>query len=334
MSVAMLSYRTMQVPRTLGDGAPFIALVALSIHLAPVPVVAQERAETPTGWTTPRTAWGAPDLQGIWDYRTLTPLERPEELEGREFLRAEEIADLEQRRRERADGRPPGDPRTAPSVHAPYWLDYGTEVVGSGRSSLVVDPPDGRIPALSDSGRRRAETRRASRMGRGGADSYTDRNLWERCITRGLPNGMFPAGYNNIQLLQTPSHVVILNEMIHDARIVPVDGRRPLDDAVRQWRGDSRGRWEGDTLVVETGNFSAATDFRGAADGLALVERFRRSGPDTLDYTVTITDPTTWTRPWTVTFPIERIDGPMYEYACHEGNYGLQNILNAARVDD
>jgi hypothetical protein len=319
----------------LSTRAGIVGLVVLTVHLAPGPLTAQERAETPTGWTPPRTAWGAPDLQGIWDYRTLTPLERPEELAGREFLSAEEIADLEQQRRERPDGRPPGDPRTAPSVHAPYWLDYGTEVVGSGRSSLVVDPPDGRIPELSDAGRRRATADREARAPRGGADSYTDRNLWERCITRGLPNGMFPAAYNNnIHLLQTPSHVVILNEMIHDARIVPLDGRRPLDQTVRQWRGDSRGRWEGDTLVVETGNFSAANNFRGAADGLTLVERFRLSGPETLDYAVTITDPTTWTRPWTVTFPIERIEGPMYEYACHEGNYGLLNILSAARVDD
>ena len=324
----MLSYPTMS------SRTPTLALAAIALCLGLRPADAQDRGAGAGDWTPPRTAWGAPDLQGIWDYRTLTPLERPDEFADQEFLTPEEIADLEQRRRERPDGRPPGDPRTAPSVHAPYWLDYGTEVVGSGRSSLVVDPPDGRIPPRSADGERRAAARRTAGMGRGRADAYTDRSLWERCITRGLPNGMFPAGYNNnIHVLQTPDHVVILNEMIHDARIVPLDHQAPLGDDVRQWRGRSRGRWEGDTLVVETTGFSPASDFRGAAEGLALVERFRRTGPDTLDYAVTISDPQTWTRPWTVTFPIERIDGPTYEYACHEGNYGLLNILSAARVE-
>ncbi len=315
-------------------GCSLLAATSLTASLG----AAQEREIDVVNWTTPRTAWGAPDLQGIWDYRTLTPLERPDELDGREFLTHEEVADLEQQRRDRPDGRPPGDPRTAPSVHAPYWLDYGTTAVSSGRSSLIVDPPDGRIPALSTEGLRRAAQRRSARQRRGPADSFSDRNLWERCITRGLPNGMLPAGYNNnIQILQTPNHVVILNEMIHDARIVPLDARHSvgatLADGVRQWRGHSRGHWEGDTLVVETTNFSPAAEFRGAADNLRLVERFRLADPTTLDYSFTVTDPTTWTSPWTATFPIERIDGPMYEYGCHEGNYGLLNILTAARVN-
>ena len=313
--------------------------ILLSAGLGGGLAVAQERTIDSAGWTAPRTAWGAPDLQGIWDYRTLTPLERPDEFDGREFLSPEEVADLEQQRRDRPDGRPPGDARTAPSVHAPYWLDYGTTNVSSGRSSLIVDPPDGKIPALSPAGSQRAAQRVARRQGRGSADAYTDRNLWERCITRGLPNGMLPAGYNNnIQILQTPDHVVILNEMIHDARIVPVSAAPETTTAqvakVGQWRGHSRGYWEGDTLIVETGHFSAAADFRGASDNLRLVERFRLASPHTLDYTFTVTDPTTWTAPWTATFPIERIDGPMYEYACHEGNYGLLNILTAARVNE
>jgi hypothetical protein len=312
----------------------FVATVLLCLTCNATADAQSAAADTPTGWTTPLTAWGDPDLQGIWDYRTLTPLERPERFKGREFLSEEEIADLEEQRRERADGRPPGDPRTSPSVHAPYWLDYGTEVVGSGRSSLIVDPPDGRIPALSDTGRHRGKARRETRAARGGADSYHDRNLWERCITRGLPNGMLPAGYNNnIQVLQTEHHVVIVNEMIHDARIVPLAAPTSASP-VPQWRGRSWGRWAGDTLVVETTGFSASSDFRGAADGLSLVERFRLSGPDTLDYSVTVTDSATWTLPWTITFPIERVDGPMYEYACHEGNYGLENILHVARVGE
>jgi hypothetical protein len=303
----------------------------------PTPSMAsgQERRPTAEPWTAARTAWGAPDLQGIWDYRTLTPLERPDQFDGREFLSSEEIAGLERERQDRADGRPPGDPRTAPSVHAPYWLDYGTKAVSSGRSSLIVDPPDGRVPPRSDEGRRLASERLEARRGRGATDSFETRSVWERCITRGLPQGMLPAGYNNnLHVLQTPDHVVIMNEMIHDARIVPLDGRDRLATSVRQWRGDSRGHWDGDTLVVETTNFSATVNFHGATRNLHLEERFRRVGPDTLDYTFTVSDPSAWTHPWTVTFPIERIDGPMYEYACHEGNYGLLNILTAARVNE
>jgi hypothetical protein len=312
--------------------------VLVATGLTTQAVAAQERGPDAQAWAAPRTAWGAPNLQGIWDYRTLTPLERPDQFDGREFLSPEEVADLEQQRRDRPDGRPPGDARTAPSVHAPYWLDYGTRAVSSGRSSLIIDPPDGRIPALSPAGLQRASQRAARRQGRGPADASSDRNLWERCITRGLPNGMLPAGYNNnIQILQTQTHVVILNEMIHDARIVPIDagpgGGAGLADGMGQWRGDSRGHWDGDTLVVATTNFSASADFRGAADNLRLVERFRLTDSHTLDYTFTVTDPTTWTAPWTATYPIERIDGPMYEYACHEGNYGLLNILTAARVN-
>jgi hypothetical protein len=314
---------------------PALCAALLLAGLVPVPSVAQERPAAGAPWSPPHTPWGAPDLQGIWDYRTLTPLERPDQFDGREFLSNEEISSLEQQRLDRADGRPPGDPRTAPSVHAPYWLDYGTKVVASGRSSLIVDPPDGKIPLLSDEGERRAAARRQAQSSRGSADSVEARNLWERCITRGLPNGMLPAGYNNnIHVLQTPTHVVILNEMIHDARIVPLGKRQPLPDHVRQWRGDSRGYWDGDTLVVETTHFSPEADFRGASENLHLEERIRRTGPDTLDYAFTVSDSSTWTAPWTVTFPIDRIDSPMYEYACHEGNQGLLNILTAARVND
>ena len=304
----------------------------------PAPAVAQVQpaVETDGVWSAPRTAWGAPDLQGVWDYKTATPLERPEYVEGREFLTDEEAAEIERRAVERADGRPSDDARTAPSVHAPYWLDYGKSVVGTRRTSLVVDPPDGRIPPLSHEGESRVAARRDARRVRGSADSYADRSLWERCITRGLPTGMMPAGYNNnVKVLQTPTHVVLYNEMIHDARIVPLeDERPPLEDAPRQWHGDSWGWWEGDTLVVETTNFSQRADFRGAGEGLHLVERFTRSGPDAITYAFTVTDPSTWSAPWTVTYPMVRTDAPVYEYACHEGNYGLANILSNARLDE
>ena len=306
-----------------------VAILVLGLRPSSQITLVAQNAPT---WTAPRTSWGAPDLQGIWDYRTATPLERPAEFKGQEFLTDEEVAAYEHRAATRSDGRPPDDPRTAPSVHAPEWLDYGKTVVGTRRTSLVTLPPDGRIPPLSDEGQHRAESRQAERSARGPAGSYASRSLWERCITRGLPNGMLPAGYNNnVQLLQTPSVVVIFNEMIHDARIIPLDGRPHLDDSIRQWRGDSRAWWEDDTLVIETTNFSKHTDFRGASNDLHLIERFRRTGPKTVSYEFTVTDPTTWTSPWTVTFPMTRTTDPVYEYACHEGNYGLLNILTVAR---
>ena len=308
----------------------FLAGLLLTPHVS----AAQRRSadRSAENWQTPRTAWGAPDIQGVWDYRTATPLERPAEFEGREFLSEEEVAAYEHRAATRPDGRPPDDPRSAPSVHAPEWLDYGKTVVGTRRTSLITAPHDGRVPPLSDEGERRAAALRTARQGRAVADSYHARSLWERCITRGLPNGMMPAGYNNnVQLLQTPDTVVVFNEMIHDARIIPLDGRPRLDDAIRQWRGDSRARWDGDTLVVETANFSEQAEFRGSHDTLHLVERFTRSGPDTLTYEFTVTDPTTWTSPWSVTFPLARTQEPVYEYACHEGDHGLLNILTVAR---
>lgn len=283
-------------------------------------------------WAAPRTAWGAPDLQGVWDYRTATPLERPDAFEGREYLTDAEVVAYEHRAATRADGRPPDDPRSAPSVHAPEWLDYGKRVVDTRRTSLITIPDDGHIPPLSDEGQRRVDARRIARERQGAADSYRFRSLWERCITRGLPTGMMPAGYNNnVQLLQTPDSVVIFNEMIHDARIVPLDGRPHVENAIRQWRGDSRARWDGDTLVVETTNFSDDADFHGANGNLHLVERFTRISPDAVNYEFTVTDPTTWTSPWTVTFPLTRTREPLYEYACHEGNHGLLNILSVAR---
>ena len=308
----------------------FVAGLVLTAHLSAAQPQSADRSAP--NWVPPRTAWGAPDLQGVWDYKTATPLERPDEFEGREFLSEEEVAAYEHRAATRSDGRPPDDPRSAPSVHAPEWLDYGKTVVGTWRTSLITVPRDGRIPPLSDAGARRSASRRTASQDRAVADSHLARSLWERCITRGLPNGMMPAGYNNnIQLLQTPDTVVVFNEMIHDARLISLDGQPRLDDTIRQWRGDSRARWDGDTLVVETTNFSQQADFRGSQGNLHLVERFTRSGPDTLTCEFTVADPTTWTSPWTVTFPLARTQEPGYEYACHKGNHGLLNILTAAR---
>jgi len=297
------------------------------------PVASKSGART--AWVMPRTPEGKPDFQGVWDYRTATPLERPKQFAGREFMTDAEVTEFERRAAEREDGRPPEDARSTPSVHPPWWLDYGKRVVGTKRSSLIVDPPDGRIPPLSPEGERRAAARAAANRGKGPADAPEDRNLWERCITRGLPEGILPAGYNNnLQIVQTADFVVLASEMIHDARIVPLDGRPRLPVAVRRWLGDSRGRWEGDALVVETANFPAQSNFRGSAEGLRLTERFTRVDADRVEYRFTVEDPATWTRPWTVTFPLVRSEAPIYEYACHEGNYSLQNILKNGRAAD
>jgi hypothetical protein len=293
-------------------------------HPAPV-------AKTPS----PRRADGQPNLEGVWDYRTLTPLERSREFAEKEFLTEEEVADLERRAEARPDGRTPDDARTTPSVHPPWWLDYGRKVVGTRRSSLIVDPPDGRIPPLTPDAAGRQEALRAAAQQHGPSDNAENRTLWERCVTRGLPEGMLPAAYNNnIKIIQSPGVVVILMEMIHDARIIPLDGRPHLPSNIRRWLGDSRVRWDGETLVVETANFPDKVSFRGASSHLRMVERFTRIDADMLDYRFTLEDPTTWTRPWTVSLPMTRSPEEVYEYACHEGNYGLENILRNARAGE
>ncbi|MCH7816174.1 MAG: hypothetical protein IIC60_06350 [Proteobacteria bacterium] len=283
-------------------------------------------------YQAPHTAWGHPDLQGIWDRRTITPLERPQRLANKAFLSPEEIIAYERASAARADGRPLDSTRRGISVHDPSDLDYGTTVVAGGQTSLIVDPADGRIPAYTQASAERVAARARAREGRGPADSWLDRSLTERCITWGIPNGMLPQAYNNnIQILQTPSAVLILNEMVHDIRIVPIDGRPHIPENIRQWHGDPRGHWEGDTLVVESTNFSGKTNFRRASENLRLVERFTRTGSNTLQYEFTVEDSTTWVQPWTVSFPMIRGDQPIYEFACHEGNHGLENILRIAR---
>ena len=278
----------------------------------------------------PRTPWGVPDLQGVWDTRTMTPLERPEQFSDQAFLTDEQAAEYERQTIERRN-----DDDVSHSVHAKYWLDWGDQLYADKRTSLIVDPPNGRVPPLTQAGRRRADARRAVRSARGRADSWEDRTLWERCLTRGLPTVMLPAPYNGyVQILQTPDVVVIYTEMIHEARIVAMDGRPPLPAGLHQWLGDSRGWWDGDTLVVETTNFTDRTIFRGSGAKLHLVERFTRLGPDTVNYEFTVTDPTTWPRPWSVAFPIMRAEESIYEYACHEGNYALRNMLSYARAEE
>ena len=299
------------------------------IALATVPAAGQK-------WTAPQTPWGHPDLQGLWTNATVTPFERPPELAGKPVLTEQEAAEFEKRTAQARDA----DRRVAAEAdvalaYNQFWYDRGTKVVGSRRTSLVVDPPDGRIPALTSEGQRLADARVAARR-RSPADGPEDRPLVERCIlwpTAGPP--MIPAGYNNYyQIFQTPDHVAILIEMIHDVRIIPLDGHPPASPNVRQWLGDSRGRWEGNTLVVTTTNFTNKTNFRGSDENLRLTERFTRVSADTINYEFTVDNPTAFTRPWTAAVPMIRTEGPLFEYACHEGNYGMTNLLKGARAGE
>ena len=328
------------------------ALVSYGLMAAGLAVVvtaaAPAAAQAPAGaaWTAPRTADGHPDLQGVWANNNATPLERPPEWAGKKRLTAAELAALEAAAAEATD---PGqdalfgdqlvlaaiageqaasyDPTTG--NYNQFWV---VERDFNDRTSLVIDPPDGRIPALTPAAERRARARAAHRLAHP-ADTWEDVPLQERCITYGVPR--LGAGYNSYyQIFQSAGHVVFLMEMNHDARVIPLDGRPALDPAIRQWHGDSRGRWEGDTLVVETANYSPRSDFRGASDSLRIVERFTRTGPDTLEYAVTVDDPTTWVRPWTASIPLLRSDDALYEYACHEGNYGMEGILAGHRAQE
>ena len=311
-------------------------LAVLAVLSAPVAVSAQSETEAP------RTAWGDPDLQGVWDFRTITPLQRPEELGDQAFLTAEEAANQEQEvvernarlwneaaRRTEAGGNV--------GAYNNFWMDRGTRTVGTRRTSLIVDPPNGRIPPLSEAGQARADAR-AEYRSEHPADSWADRSVGERCVL-GFNSGppMEPRAYNNhMQLFQTAGHVVILNEMVHDARIIPLDGGA-LAEGVTQWMGDSRGRWEGDTLVVDTTNFynkNSFTERYGATTAMTLVERFTRVDAETLLYEFTVEDPTTWTLPWTVEVPMLRSDDQVWEYACHEGNYGMDGILAGHRAEE
>jgi hypothetical protein len=289
-----------------------------------------------------RTRWGHPDLQGTWTGSTITPLERPVELAGKAYLTPEEAAALEARARLRnsIEREPaPGDPGTYNQI----WFDPSSAVVPDRRTSLIVDPPDGRIP-FTPEGRAHA-SRSSAHYGVGARDSYVDLDTGERCLTDGVPIPYWTGYNNNYLIVQTPQHVVIAAEMFHDVRVIPVDGRPRAN--VPQWLGESRGRWEGDTLVVETSNFADkakywwATSWRAARPTLRLVERFTRVDVETLDYQFTMEDPTMFTRPWTARFPLTTnqaargvTQGPLYEYACHEGNQSIVNVLKGARAQE
>ncbi len=288
----------------------------------------------------PQTAWGAPDLQGVWDFRTITPLERPENLGDKAFLTQEEAAQREQSAVDRATRLWDREARRTEAGgnvggYNNFWMDQGTNVIGTRRTSLIIDPPNGRLPEVTQTGRARAAANRGSFSSDLPA-SYTDLSNSDRCLmgfNAGPP--ITPAAYNqNVQLFQTPDHLVMLTEMVHTVRVIPLDGTPPLVEGLRQLSGDSRGHWEGKTLVVETANFEARRDWRGSTEGMRLVERFTRVDADTLEYEFTVTDPETWDAPWTVNLPMRRNELPMFEYACHEGNYSMEAMLGGARADE
>ena len=303
------------------------AIVAVA-GLAP-PAMAQEG---------PRTAWGAPDLQGVWDFRTITPLQRPERYGDREFLTQEEAATLEQGAVDRDEELLLAAARRTEAggnvgAYNNFWMDRGTRTIETRRTSLIVDPPNGRMPEMSEAGQARAEARREYRAEHP-ADSWLDRSTFDRCIL-GFNTGppMTPGGYNqNMQVFQTEDAVVILNEMVHDSRIIPIDDAPRT--GIESWTGESRGHWEGDTLVIETDNFTDKTRWRGSSENMTLVERLTRQDEETLVYTFTVTDRDTWTQPWTAEIPMRRGDQPLFEYACHEGNYSMEGILSGARADE
>ena len=283
-----------------------------------------------------RTADGQPDLQGYWTNTTVIPLERPKNLADKAFFTPQEAAEYAKRQLATPEATGPG---TYADVHynmAQFGLEKSqAKVAANIRTSLIVDPPDGRIPPMTPEARQRNAERAAKNKGHE-FDSAENRSLGERCIlwpNEGPP--MMPVGYNsNLQIVQGPGYVAVLQEMIHDVRVIPTDGSPHLPSNVRQWMGDSRGHWEGDTLVVDTTNFTGQTAFRGSSENLHVVERFRRVDADTVLYQFTVDDPSTWNHSWSAEIPMTRIQGPIFEYACHEGNYGMANNLSGARAEE
>lgn len=297
-----------------------LALIALS---------ALGQTKTPAQkWRTP---WGDPDLQGAWSNATTTPLERPVKFGNREFLTEQERAAQDKDTSIGTDRRDkPGTDDDVNGAYNQFWWERGWS---DGRTSLIYDPPEGRIPARTAAAQQRRASLRRSGEESGRFNGPEDMELYTRCIVRAaLPR--VPTGYdNNYQIVQTRGAVAIMQEQMHETRVVPLDGRAHLDSSVRQWLGDSRGHWEGDTLVVETSNFSDDVSFLGATKNMKLTERWRRVADDRIDYSFTVTDPETWTRPWSAKIAWTKVP-LLFEYACHEDNYGLYGILAGARAQE
>jgi hypothetical protein len=324
-------------------GALAIAIAVVS--LATMPVAGQSPAPTKGAdgkgtkvYTQPRTPDGQPDLQGFWTNSTYTPLERPEKV-TKELYTPEEAAAAEKLAADRETEQT--TPGTTADVHydfTQFGLDRSQSTFARNlRTSLIVDPADGKIPALTAEGQKRAADRAAARRAQGGQyDAVQNMPIGSRCIIMaGAGPPMMNAGYNsNYQIVQGPGYVMILTEMIHDARIIPLDGRPQPPAGARQWTGISRGRWDGNTLVVETTNFNGKNPFRGGSENMKVTERFTRTSDDSIIYRFTIEDESTWAKPWTAEMPMKKTQGPIFEFACHETNYGIANILAGAREDE
>jgi len=325
--------------------AALIAVPAFALcAVGAIPASAQQPQGASTGQTpaaqtykAPRLPDGHPDLQGVWDYRSITPLEVPDAAAGKAFYTDEEAAEVEARAKSRNQDRRDGAGTDADVGRAynDFWWDFG-KTLTTKRTSLIVDPADGKLPPMTADGKQR-QAARGQVFGAGGgggnrrgSDTWLDRSTWERCLTFGAVPRLSGAYNNNFSIFQGSNAVVIQYEMIHENRIIPMDGRPHT--SIPQWLGESRGRWDGDTLVVETKNFRPDLGFRGASEHMTLTERFTRTGPDTLLYEFTVNDPATWTKPWTAQVPVLKNSELMYEYACHEGNYGLPGILAGARA--
>ena len=321
-----------------------LAVVIAVVLLVTIPVAGQAPSSTakaapPTKkWTPARTPDGQPDLQGFWTNSTYTPLQRPNGV-TKEFYTAEEAAQIEKQAAERESEQT--TPGTIADVHydfTQFGLDRNQSTHASTvRTSMIVDPSDGKLPPVTADGQKRQADRAAERR-RMGATTDDVRNMpvGTRCIIMaGSGPPMMPTAYNsNYQIVQAPGYVMILTEMIHDVRIIPLDGRPQLPQNVRQWIGSSRGRWEGDTLVVETANFNGKNPFQNSSEDMRVTERFTRLDADTIDYKFTVEDEKTWARPWTASLSLRKAVGPIFEHACHEGNYGVANTLAGARAED
>ena len=317
-----------------------LTAAAVALHLVPAAGAARSAAASPAAqnWTPQRTSDGQPDLQGYWTNDTFTPLERPPELGNKEFFTEAEAAAEFKKRLDRYLAQPKNDVHYDDAI----WQTETYDKEPDRRTSLIFDPPNGRVPPLTPEAAKRAAAR-AEAQKAGPADGAESRSLAERCISWGnVGPPMLPPTYNaNLQILQTRGFVIIVHEMIHDVRVIPLDGRPHLSPSIRRLAGDSVGRWEGETLVVDTTNFTDKTNFRGAprstrqdifaSEALHVVERFTRLGLNRIRYQFTVDDPATWTSTWSGEVALRRFDGPLYEYACHEANYGLPNILSGAR---
>ncbi len=321
-------------------------MMLLTSVVAVTPVAGQSTARG--RGEAPRTPWGDPDLQGIWSSSGATPMERPDRYQGRELLTDEEVATIRGETAARDEELAQASAQRTQAggnvgAYNNFWMDRGAR---TNRTSMIVDPPDGRFPPLTPAGEHASKTRLKAPGGVEHDDTWEDRHIWERCVTRGgLPNAMFPRSYNNnMQVFQAPGYVVMLIEQVHEVRIVPLDGRPHPSENIGQWNGISTGRWVGDTLVVVTSNldsrvsalqpWSVFNSKAGSGEDITLVERFTRTGPGSLEYEVEVFDPQMYTRSWTVSYPFWQLEDLMYEYACHEGNEGMVGILAGGRAED